>query len=526
MQIILTIFFYMAFFFISLFEPIYNPAEKYGVIDNNGKNIIECKYNNIDRQGDYFIAKNGNRYGVISKTGKTIIPCKYSEVEVVNNCFIVKKGNLYGVLNTDNKEITPIKYTILMQLDSGNFYVGILTDERAEKMRKELKKNHFILDKKMFTTRNWLIDRVNLEFINFAEYFYINDFYKYGLLDKSGKVIIPLNYNHGSKVLEYICSNPTDSYSIDYITKCINKYEEVPDFKDGLAIVHKNGKGVLIDKTGKEILHSRYYMVNIYKNVIIADTMPNGNGYSGLIDTKGEEIIPLKYSYISDFKNDFAIVNVEDKNKRRKYGVINIKGQEVLPCVYDDINEYTKGLILIKKNNKLGVVNSNYQEIIPCKYNEIKKISNSLLLVNNHNKWGYLKDKNKEFIPCIYDKASDFSEGLAFVRKDDKYGYINADGKIVIPLIYTSANEFHSGLARVEKNKKVIYINRYGKEIFSLKYSPRDFSNGMLLVKRKSRYGYFDTQGKLVIPYKYYNANNFEDNLTIVSTKNVINIFK
>ena len=79
---------------------------KFGAIDLNGKTIINFEYDGIDYEnGNYAILK-GNKLGVLDKNGKEIVPAK---IEVANKKFSLKlccgNNNSYGIVKNDDKEL-------------------------------------------------------------------------------------------------------------------------------------------------------------------------------------------------------------------------------------------------------------------------------------------------------------------------------------------------------------------------------------------------------------------------------------
>jgi hypothetical protein len=72
--------------------------------------------------------------------------------------------------------------------------------------------------------------------------------------------------------------------------------------------------------------------------------------------------------------------------------------------------------------------------------------------------------------------AQEADKSLIPYRRGDLWGYSDVERKVIIQPVYTEANLFYGGYACVKKDKM---------------------------------YGYIDTSGKLVIPFKFYSAKSF-----------------
>ncbi|WP_201583313.1 WG repeat-containing protein [Psychrobacter jeotgali] len=127
-----------------------------------------------------------------------------------------------------------------------------------------------------------------------------------------------------------------------------------------------------------------------------------------------------------------------------------------------------------------------------------------------------------------------------------KCGFKNDNGKVVVPAKYHDCGTFSDGRARVslrtmgtiryfdgdemQEYEDYVYLQGYindaGKLVIPIKHQAfvedmmidyRDFSEGLLAVHKDGKYGYIDTSGKQVIPYRYKDATDFKDGVAVVS---------
>lgn len=225
------------------------------------------------------------------------------------------------------------------------------------------------------------------------------------------------------------------------------------------------------------------------------------------------------------------------KNKENdKLGLSDITGKVMVPCEYDWLYpDIQNGLFVVGNNNKKGLYDSNQGLVVPCEYDRI--------------------------ITGGYDKSTSFS-----VRKDGKYGYINRKGEIIIPLRFSSVSRFPdqtSGLVVASSGDYCAIYDQYGNNIVPYRQATQcDFSEGMSVgyygkshniqyfimdrygketrlpdveyidgfmmcrfrsgrlpvMNKDNKWGYIDTQGKLLVPYIYDEVEEYYGDCARVAT--------
>jgi WG containing repeat len=152
--------------------------------------------------------------------------------------------------------------------------------------------------------------------------------------------------------------------------------------------------------------------------------------------------------------------------------------------------------------------------------------------------FGYIDTSGKIKIKPQFPSADSFSDGLAKVYiKNKGYGYIDHQGKIIV----TPSNRFirlysfHEGRAIVypdKSNANFYLIDKKGqlikpqdKKLACNENFTNDSSNdpkffeGLLVVRKNSKYGYINREGKLAIGLKFDEAYDFSDGVARVVTK-------
>ena len=274
-----------------------NKVEKGSTI----KWILDTKVNG--NETSYILQLNMNANGVDLVMATVTINLKFDDSKQEAICSYIKavsQGKTYFDYSYSNSDIKTLGQI------GGAFY-GIV-------------ENLFLLDKeKMKKTLGIYDDKEELAKVKQSgKYDRIYDFEdglarvktnnKWGLIDKTGKEIIPLKYDG------------IDNFS-----------------KDGLAKVTLNGKDGFIDKTGKEIIPVKYDYIDDLKDELVRVQL---DGKWGVVDKTSKKIItPIKYDSIDTFLQD----GLAQVSMGGKYGFIDkTTGEEIIPVKYDKISNFSE----------------------------------------------------------------------------------------------------------------------------------------------------------------------------------------
>ena len=140
-------------------------------------------------------------------------------------------------------------------------------------------------------------------------------------------------------------------------------------------------------------------------------------------------------------------------------------------------------------------------------------MTSSKLKITKQIKKTKLMKKILIFALLIINSFASHSQNYEKFESNNKVGFKNKDGKIMIPATFHAAwNKFSDGLVGVHNGKKWGYIDSTGKLIIPYKYDEvSEFCGGVALVyvlDRKNydndRMGCVDKTGKEIIPTIYY----------------------
>lgn len=432
------------------YYPVYTN-EKWGVIDNKGNIVIEPKYSEMITVPD-------------NKTDLFI--CVY-DVDYANNTYKTK------VLDSKNKEnftnydlVEPIenidKNNILwyeeevLKVKKGDLY-GLI-----DYSGKEILPIEYTSVEAMQGVKNSLIIKKN-EMV--------------GLCNNKGDIIINPEYKEIKSIGEdykngYIVVNNDNQYGvIDFTKKVIldAKYEEVkPVATSNVYIVKENGKLKAINKDNETLVEGKFEDVKGINNDNLVFIQ---NNKYGVMNTNQEIKIKPEYEELQYAFGDFYIAK-----KNGKYGIINISNETALEFEYSRIS-YRKeaGFIEAEKDNLLTQILNDKLE---------KKLEGILVEVNSAKAYIRMRiDAEYKYYNFKFEeiKSSEAitSNTLFLSKKDGKYGYVDKDGNVVVDYIYEDATEQNNyGYAAVKKDGKWGAIDKMGNQVAENIY---DLENNVII---------------------------------------------
>lgn len=205
---------------------------------------------------------------------------------------------------------------------------------------------------------------------------------KYGYIDKTGRIAIPItleydvveDFHEGFAVVRIgefhemeILKNEKEEESMkrwEALNKHIRwglidktgdlvvppEYTSIQGFNDGIAVLGNDGKQSFIDPTGKVLFVTDFDAMGWFSEGLAV--VRKGDKYN-YIDKAGQLLLPLEnaYSDVSQFKEGHAVVK-----KDGKYGLINRSGTVVVPMEYDSMDFLNEGLSVVKKDGKWGII--------------------------------------------------------------------------------------------------------------------------------------------------------------------------
>ena len=163
--------------------------KKYGFVDMSGKVVVPIQYDFVAyfHNGLAEVYKDG-KWGAVDKSGKVVVPIMYDWVLIDEGLIEVKKNGKYGVVDKSGEIVIPIQYD-----DSPQISDGLVS------LEKDGKWCFFIIDKNGKVAGPFQYYGVSM-FQNGLIAVEKNG--KYGVIDKSGKVVVPNQYDYIVSVVQ------------------------------------------------------------------------------------------------------------------------------------------------------------------------------------------------------------------------------------------------------------------------------------------------------------------------------------
>ncbi len=418
--------------------PVYTNT-KWGVIDNNGKLIIDTTYDEMiivpDPKTDLFICITDVDYEnetyhtkVVNKNGETILT-NYQNVQAIensddtdiwyeNNILKFEQNGKYGLIDFKGKLILDAEYDDIYALQGSQKNIMIEKDG---------------LKGLVNTSMGEVIIKPEYNHISTLTHTYENGYKieqngKYGIISADAKMIFEPKYDDIKKVAS-------------------NEY----------YVVVQNGKDRLINSNGEDVLTTGFDTIEQIngENIIIKQ-----NDLYGVMKTDGTTVIANEYEDLKYVYGDYYIAK-----KSGNYGIICVTGDTIIDFTYTSM-EYIKTADFIqaeKENYKTDLINREFKvalaDVIISELNlengyirvrqndeyeyynfQFEKktsqevlTTSTLFLVKENGKYGYENKRGERIVDCIYDDAKEQNKyGYCAVKKDGLWGALKSDGTVVM----------------------------------------------------------------------------------------------
>lgn len=321
-------------------RAIVEDNDKYGIIDRSGSLIFPTIYNDLGQFSEQLIyAQKDSLYGYLDQFGfqriqpefseafsfsdgrakvkvgeleafidpygSFMVPPLYEEIEFFNDTLLIfTEGEFTGLMNRRGKVVYSPVYEA----------IGGLSGDRAL----------FVKDEQvgyLSGSGNEVIAAVYELFPNILQqgafvgnYARVLKGDKFGLIDRSGKAIIPFQYSNLGQV-------------------------------GALMAFEKNGKWGFIDLSNKVVIPATYEY---------AETFSDGLGIvelltlQGAVNAKGQVVIPLQHTEVKRLDKTHYLVSIG-----AKYGVYSDKGALLVPLEYGQIRKIQDDFLLLSKGDEV-----------------------------------------------------------------------------------------------------------------------------------------------------------------------------
>lgn len=417
---------------------LFNKNNKWGVIDNNAKIVIEPTYDDAiiipDSKKDIFICTYNTNYDegtyqtkVLNSKGKEIFT-EYDKVIALENydenknlwyeenVLLVQKDEKYGLINFDGNKI--------LDLDYDNIYT-----------LKGVKKS-------LITEKDG----------------------KKGLVDNLGQIVVENNYDEikslGKDTKLYIVKSD-NKYGIEGILDC--KYEDIKAINNKeIFCVKESGKLKVINKELETVFTEKFDSIETIKdNIVVYKYNKKYCAY----DIENSKKLSKTYKELKYTANDLLIAKTSSN-----YGIIDINNETKIKEEYSNINYYEDANIYeleVKNQDTNIILNSKLEKFAEGIINEVN-YDKAYIKIWTEEGYNYYNLKGEQ----VSSKDVLTSNNLFLSKQNGKYGFVNKDGNVVVDYIYDDAKEQNEfGYICVKKDGLWGCLNKEGKTIIDTKYN-------------------------------------------------------
>lgn len=442
----------------------------WGLRNYMGEEILEPRYEEMDyiKRYDYFVVVENGKVGIINRMGHELLPCVYDRP--IDNCpdFVAAaKDGRWGVVDYSNKTLVPFEYQEIKSLSCGDgILLAFQKDDKWALVAPDGFRQMTPFRYKYVMDLNVLASNGIVTYLNPDSYTLVavleND--KWGFVDSLGQEVIAPKYDHD------------ESYGTG----------DCPTFIDGYAAVKLNGNYGMIDLSGKVVLPFDYwYFEEVFRDspavyYVARKNLGELSGPDELLSTKGEKLIDKEYYSLAEFGDSMAVV-YDGGYGNFKRGVYDLKAKrEVFSGDYDEISYLSQSRFMVKKDGKWGCFDRTGKQIFDFKYDEVDAFSNGAAKVKLGDEWGFVKLDGSVLVTPKYNSVYPFGKDRLAVVCNGGCECINFLGKTVTSQIYSNIdyypedyNGFYCRKVRIYGKVKDRwgYINYRGQEIVPCEYS-------------------------------------------------------
>lgn len=406
--------------------------------------LVQQKFDSIDLYGrsSILICTSGKEKSLYHPyKGELLFKIEASDYKLGNGYYAFFKNDKWKIIPSANP--TNDKYNLAPEFDNFRY-----TPERGGAYF--VKRNNKwgvlnLLDQSMvLETKYDSLSIFAYEAKNKAFYKTYSTDHKIGLIDPTGKVLIPTTFEDVGLTYNLTTRNflfwvKVDNYYSPYVDGQVNskvKYDTLVNpytrTRDNILVKNKNGYGIYSSILQKEIMpcvNDTIYEVYGRSYVFKRDHK------FGLFAENGEILLNNEYASFKDL--DHYFIRITDA--KGKIGIYSLKDQKiVLDLIYDDL-EWIFGMsvsYMIRKGQYSGIFNlASGQFVVPLEYDEIMARGADFIddkvttRAKKNGKWGWMDIHTGEIIlPYIYDDVKSFNrQETTDVRL--KYRWLSIDKK-------------------------------------------------------------------------------------------------
>ena len=448
--------------------------------------------------------EENSKYGYRDENGTIVIPAKYEDAkDFKDNCAIVKHNSFYGVINLSDEPVIDFVYNSIEE--HYQFFECITIQEHEPK------------EKTLWYNRDGMLLYEGKAKALSGKFLCISNGKKFGVISKDGNRIINCLYDEivlEDELLIVLRGDKLGLYDLDgniILDAFCNSIE---------SVVIDNNPMLLGRTTFSEKRGSNHYPG--YCKEFHFDTDNNSHTISPYIhfncgtkkDLLYREAIMATskwkvYKVNQPYNPEYFIETIQTIKDLTKPMIISTgtskmvytKSEGILPnSEFDDIQQITQICYVVKRDNLFGVYRIDTKElVIPIEYECIRFYGGHTILVYKDGLWGarslgfgsnIFNILFKVSIPNKYLEVKILDDYQQFFGCKEKKSYSSEE---YYTIVYSNGQEIYD-ISELECDSQFVYI---------------DSSHFMTSIGGK--FGFINSQGQKVIPFKYDEIAQRED---------------
>lgn len=494
---------------------------KYGVINKEGKQIINTEYTNViipNPQKPVFICYTSDSTKVLNQNGeeiftefKSIEPIKLkniaSSLMYEKSILTYKENEKFGLINLEGKKLTKAIYD---KIEGLPYKEGELLVQKEGKYGViNLKGNQLIKPQ---------YDQINVDGYSNDENGYKNagyivgnkteEGYRYGYIDINGKMLLETEYNEIQRITDvkendiYLIAAKNGQYGLFKNKEQVigNEYQSITyNLTDETLILQKTKKFGVANLDGKIIIPVEYKQID---NTGIYIYATNEDGTENVYTKEGTEVQADSNIAILETSNENYKIKIDNTNGT-VYSIIDKNDNTITKQNYSYIEYLSDDNFIVSLDGKLGVINSNNEIKIDIKYDSIEKLQNTDFVTTT-----LAKDKTTQIYDKNINKLCDLPNANIVVEKeyikiynDEVTKYFSLSGKEISNKEALKGNKIFAAT----NNGKWGFVDSNGNIILDYQYEKATDVNeyGFAGIKLAGKWGVVNSEGKVVIEPQY-----------------------
>lgn len=283
----------------------------------NNKLLLDNDYQSInyDEESKLLIVQKDNKYGVLDLEGKQIMNVEYDSLDIPGQYIVASKDGLTKTYNLSGEEQSSSEYASIINTENENYKITIDQNNNYG----VISSNNAVLINNQYSYIQYL----------YGDYFVAGGKEgKSGVINSNGEEILPLQYEvikriDDTEILESINGDILELYNKDMQLIIQMKNGKLDETDDYIKIYSETDTGYVgkdgVVKSASELFPD---------NEIYADQQ---NGKWGFVDKAGNVVIDYQYEKATDL-NSSGFAGIKQDGK---WGVINKNGEVIFKPAYN-----------------------------------------------------------------------------------------------------------------------------------------------------------------------------------------------